>query len=279
MARLQSRAWVAFAFLATALPGETTAEEPPLASVGCLIQPYETIEFSPSTAGIVARVLVERGDAVQKGDILVEFDARAEEIALELAVAKAEDRSRHDALVAKRRFLDEQAGRATDLVARRAGSRAAASEAQMEAEVAARDIDQEIAALAQAELERRSAEVTLDRRKITAPMDGIITERRLSAGEHHDNQKSVLTLARLDRLRIEAFAPISHAGRISAGQQVTIHPEAPIGGAWPAQITIVDQVFDAATATFGFRMEMANPDLALPAGLRCEVDFAAIAGD
>jgi hypothetical protein len=34
-------------------------------------------------------------------------------------------------------------------------------------------------------------------------------------------------------------------------------------------------VFDAATATFGLVMRLENPDLALPAGLRCQLDFAA----
>lgn len=143
----------------------------------------------------------------------------------------------------------------------------------MEAEVAARDIEKEEAALAQAALEVRAAELAVDRMRIIAPMNGIITERLLAEGEYHDSQTPVLHLADIGNLRIEAYAPISHAGRLHLGQDVLVHPEEPIGGSWPAVITVIDQVFDAATATFGFRMEMPNPDLVLPAGLRCEVEF------
>lgn len=253
--------------------GSAIADPATLPPVSCLIEPFETVALSPAAPGIVGRVLVERGDTVRKGDVLVEFDARAEEIALELATARAENRSRLDALIARRDFLDEQAGRAADLASRNAGSFAAASEARMEAEVAARDIDQEKAMLAQAGLERHAAEIVLDQLQIRAPIDGLIIERLLAPGEYRDNQNPVLRLARLDKLRVEAFASISHAGGLRLGQTVHIRPEEPVGGVWPAEITIIDQVFDAATATFGFRMELANPDLALPAGLRCEVEF------
>jgi membrane fusion protein (multidrug efflux system) len=38
-------------------------------------------------------------------------------------------------------------------------------------------------------------------------------------------------------------------------------------------VTIVDQVFDAASGTIGIRLELPNSDYALPAGLKCQVRF------
>jgi hypothetical protein len=42
------------------------------------------------------------------------------------------------------------------------------------------------------------------------------------------------------------------------------------------EAVVVDKVFDAASATIGVRLELPNPDYALPAGLKCEVRFPGI---
>jgi multidrug efflux pump subunit AcrA (membrane-fusion protein) len=65
---------------------------------------------------------------------------------------------------------------------------------------------------------------------------------------------------------------------VRRGMSVTVLPEFP--GATPrqAKVTLVDRVIDGASNTFRLRMELPNPDLSLPAGLRCKVDLGAPAG-
>jgi len=46
-----------------------------------------------------------------------------------------------------------------------------------------------------------------------------------------------------------------------------------IGGTYAATVTVVDRVLDAASGTFGVRLTLPNPDLQLPAGIRCKVRF------
>jgi len=45
-----------------------------------------------------------------------------------------------------------------------------------------------------------------------------------------------------------------------------------------ARVTVVDRVIDAASGTFGVRLALPNPDLKLPAGLKCRVKFAGVNG-
>jgi hypothetical protein len=40
-----------------------------------------------------------------------------------------------------------------------------------------------------------------------------------------------------------------------------------------ATVRVVDRVLDAASGTFGVRLEVPNPNLAIPAGIRCRVDL------
>jgi hypothetical protein len=40
-------------------------------------------------------------------------------------------------------------------------------------------------------------------------------------------------------------------------------------------VKLIDRVFDAASGTFGLRLELPNPGNRLPAGLRCRIQFDA----
>jgi hypothetical protein len=48
-----------------------------------------------------------------------------------------------------------------------------------------------------------------------------------------------------------------------------------VAGKHLAMVSTVDRVFDAASGTFGVRLELPNRDNRLPAGLRCQVSFLA----
>ena len=53
----------------------------------------------------------------------------------------------------------------------------------------------------------------------------------------------------------------------------TIVPELPQYGEHPATVTIVDKVIDAASSTFGVRLELPNAEQQIPSGMRCQVRF------
>jgi multidrug efflux pump subunit AcrA (membrane-fusion protein) len=103
----------------------------------------------------------------------------------------------------------------------------------------------------------------------------VVTERLLVPGEYRNEQSPILTLAQIDPLRVEVFVPTSQYGRIRIGSNAQIRPQQPISGSYPATVTVVDQVLDAASGTFGVRLALPNPGLRLPAGIRCKVQFEA----
>ena len=259
--------------LMLALTPPAAAEEAPLAPISCLIEPDELVRLATPVAGIVAEVSVDRGDPVAEGDVIARLDTTLEQITLSLAQARAADQTRIRSLAARLDFLEAQAERTRDLAARNAISQIAALEAELDADIARHALDEARIAHEIAAIELAQAEALLEQKVLRAPIDGIVVERLLTRGEFPDTQSHIATIARIDKLRVEAFAPLAYRDRLATGQRVTIHPEEPVGGAYPATITVIDRVFDAATATFGLRMELPNPDLTLPAGLRCEVVF------
>lgn len=72
---------------------------------------------------------------------------------------------------------------------------------------------------------------------------------------------------------MEVIVPIGRFGSILEGTVAEVRPEAPVGGVYQARVVIVDEVIDAASGTFGVRLELPNPDYSLPAGLKCKVLF------
>lgn len=124
--------------------------------------------------------------------------------------------------------------------------------------------------LADLELQRTSAEVAL--RTIKSPINGVVVERFMHPGEF-PKQEKILKIAQIDPLRVEVYAPVALLGKISVGSAAHVKPESPVTGEYPAKVTVVDRVVDAASGTFGVRLELPNHDLKLPAGLKCTVRF------
>ena len=86
------------------------------------------------------------------------------------------------------------------------------------------------------------------------------------AGEYADPPE-VVELAQIDPLLVEVFAPLSLYGSIREGMLGKVVLEEPLGGEYDAVVIVVDRVVDAASGTFGVRLELPNPERVLPPGL------------
>ena len=124
-----------------------------------------------------------------------------------------------------------------------------------------------------AELELNRAREVLEQKTIRSPINGVVTERTLTAGEFLVQEGKVATISQIDPLYVEAFLPVSYFGRIRLGIVAQVQPSEPIEGSYYGPVTVVDRVFDAASSTFGLRVELRNPEERLPAGHRCRVSF------
>lgn len=125
--------------------------------------------------------------------------------------------------------------------------------------------------LASLELQRTNAEIAL--RTVRSPISGVVVERFMHPGEF-TKQERMFKLAQLDPLRVEVFAPVALHGKVAVGMQAHVRPEAPVNGVYTAKVTVVDRVIDAASGTFGVRLQLPNAEYKLPAGLKCTVRFA-----
>ena len=238
--------------------------------LGCLIEPDKVAEVGSPMVGVIETMNVERGDRVVKGRPIAVLRADVERAQLGVAQSKADADVK--AAQASVEFNRQRAVRAEDLFQKKFISQQALDQARTGADIADQKLAQarEQRRVSQRELALASAQ--LSQRTIRSPIDGVVADRYLSPGERVE-EKPLLRIAKVNPLRVQVIVPTALYGRIQPGSSAMVLPELPNAAPASGRVTLVDRVVDAASNTFRVRLELPNPDLALPAGLRCKADF------
>ena len=267
--------WVAVAAVAAlggALVGPSGAEPELLNDLDCVVEPSLVVDLGAAVPGLLAETLRDRGDWVEAGDVVARLESEVEAATVAIAETAAGDGS----AVALRALTAAFGERTRERNAALADAVSAQARDQVETEagIARLQVLQETRALALAELEARRARALLRQREIVSPIDGSVTARLADTGEFVDGEP-VYTIARLDPLHVEVIVPIEWRDALGAGMAARVTLQAPgyEGRALPATVAVVDPVADAPSATFGVRLLLENPELDVPSGVRCRVDF------
>lgn len=271
-ANRKQRAKMAAFCLSVALAGPGGAQEQPQ-SFDCVMDPMQTAQIGAAVAGLLAEINVERGQRVTEGQVIARLESAVEEATVRLLTLRAQSQVAVNAQRARRDLIATQKDRISALAARNVAS--ANQLEQVDAELIAAE-----AMLSQAQLDQHLAAVELERaraqlaqRRITSPFAGVVQARNKSVGEFVAANGSVISLAQLDPLRVEAFLPVDLYPALRLGMSARVIPDAPFDQAQNAKIISIDQIFDAASGTFAVRLELPNPGGRLPAGHRCRVRF------
>lgn len=258
---------------ATAFAGTpATADKSPV-TFDCVIEPSLTLKLGSPVASILEQVEVDRGDHVKQGQTVARLESAVERAAVALNEVRARNASEVEAKQAVLELKRGVLARKQRLKANNYASAQDIDTAEAEFNVAEQDLAAAKSNRRLAELELQRSEATLEQRIIHSPIDGVVVRRSLGPGEYVHPEGNILTVARIDPLYVETFLPIRYFGQIEPGDTAIVRPDDPIGGERAAAVKIVDQVFDAASGTFGVRLELPNPEKIVPAGLRCRVRF------
>ena len=177
-----------------------------------VMQPFQFVQLFPRISGFVKSVYVDRGSVVKQGQVLILLEAP--EIEQQVAAAKLKYTQAEAAYITSkdryRRLLETSHTPGTvspyDL-------EAAASKMQGDS------------ATSQGEYANYKAQESMKAYlTITAPFDGVITERNVHpgalAGPSAQNAKPMLVLQQLSRLRLMVDIPEQYATQIKNGDEV-----------------------------------------------------------
>jgi len=266
------------------LPPETDSLEPAASIPGgptpagdaeafdCLIEPEQVVDIGSPVVGLIDKIHVERADLVSEGQLLVELESGAERAAVELARARAGMNGAEQAREANVKLGLAREARAKRLSQNNVLSDDLREEAETTAELARLELKQAREDRETASLQLAQAEELLRRRSITSPISGVVVERLMAPGERVD-EEPILRIAQISPLRVEVTLPATRFGKVLPGMSASVEPEIPGNQVYVASVALVDRVIDAASGTFGVRLELPNPSQDIPSGLHCRVRF------
>lgn len=251
-------------------------------SFDCVVKPKAVVELGSPDQGIIAELTVDRGDLVEKGEVVARLDSEIQALGVELAKLKAESDVEVRSNEARVEFRDTETERAQTLHDREIVSTKILDEAAIERRLAVLALETARLQQRMSQVELAHAKTLLERRSIRSPVKGVVVELATTVGQFVYEQTHIMKIAEIDPLYVEVFVPAQFYDSIEVGTAAEVGMEAPIGGVYLARVSVVDRVFDPASRTFGVRLELPNADYALPAGLTCDIRFLPVeagAGD
>ncbi|MEW5902545.1 MAG: efflux RND transporter periplasmic adaptor subunit [Acidobacteriota bacterium] len=231
------------------------------------IEAWQKINITPDVGGKIARIYVNEGDRVSKGQLLAELDVQAVELQLkqaEAAQAVAEARS-NDAKVNLERM-------------ERLYKEKAVSEQQYEQVKLA--YDSAAAGLEQAQAAVNLAKHSLNVSIMKAPFSGVIASKNAEVGDvinpmmgsfSPGSGGGVLTLVDFSQIKIRVDISGSDIGRIQKGQAAILRAPTLPGQEFRGTVNVVNLAADPLTKKFGIEVAVDNPGLVLRPGTFGEI--------
>ncbi len=232
-----------------------------------LIEPAQTVRIAASETATIQAILVVQGQAVKKGEPLIQMDQDLLLSTLQLAKSKAESRAKLDAanieVQVKQRRVDnlEKLGKENSSSEELIRARADWELAKTAVLAAEEDIQQN-------QLEAKRVEVQLEKRTIRSPIAGVVSRIHRQVGEFVTSADPiVVTVVDLHRLRIVINPPSSVAQCYADAKTVRV-------GLGPglikeAKVDFVSPVTDAASDTVRMELLLDNPNGVYRSGSRC----------
>lgn len=205
-----------------------------------------TVQVVPRLAGLVEQVNVSAGDMVRKGQVLAVLssqalsDQRAELFAAQRRLSLARTTYERERTLWQEKISAEQ-----DMLQARS--------TMEEASIAVQSAQNKLATLGGA-----SSGSSLTRYELRSPIDGMVTEKRLSPGETVREDSAVFTVSDLSSVWVEAPVPPQDLGTVVTGLPVVVKANA-FDAQSNAKINYISALVGEQTRNAMARVVLPNP--------------------
>jgi RND family efflux transporter MFP subunit len=216
-----------------------------------IVLPFKKVSVSsPVLQEVVEAVLVEEGDTVTEGQVLVKL--RSEKETLEVQEAD------------KRIELHEFTSKGLQtLLAEKMGSRDQALKAGTE--------------LALARIAREAAQVRLNEKTVRSPLSGIVVKKHKETGESVDRVEKLVDIVNIDQVFVQFYLDPKLWTTVKPDQPVTVKfPVIGAGKEVRGRISFIDPQIDAGANLFRVKVLLDNKDHQIKAGMRGMADFGGV---
>lgn len=242
------------AMMAGNAPPPTTVEvvaalktqwQPRVSAVGTLTA-HEGIDVSNEVEGVIEKILIESGQQVNKGDLLVTLNDDAEQA--DLVSFKAQEE------LARTLFK-----RTDDMWKKKTISETDYDTASSNLKVARAKVSQTLALIA--------------KKSIRAPFSGVLGIRHVSTGQYVSPGSKLVSLQDYAMVYIDFAVPEKHLPAIAPGLEVRLRVSAYPDREFVGKVQAIDAKVDESTRNISVRAELVNTGGMLRPGMYADVDL------
>ncbi len=239
-------------------------------------EPFMSVGLHAKVRGYIERVLVDRGSMVRKGQLLAQLSApemKAQIAEAEAKVQAAEsERLQAEAQLAGAESTADRTAKAAETPGAVAGNEVVQAQKQVEA----------AKALVEAKRQASQAAKLCPRAKrslvipsITAPFDGVVTDRLVHPGAlvGTGDDPTLLVVQQISRLRLVVAVPEEDVAAIENGARVNFKVPAFPGRIFTGIVARNSHSLDPKTRTMPVELDVANRDSSLAPGMYPSVQW------
>ena len=234
-------------------------------------QPFQSVSIHAKVRGYVDRVLVDRGSAVKQGQLLAELTAP--EIQAQIAEAQSKvqaaesDTLQAEAQLAAAQSTYDRLKKAAETPGAIAGNELVQAEKQVAAAQALVESKRQAGVALQAAVRaQKDLEAYL---RITAPFDGVVTDRLVHPGAlvGPGADPVLLVIQDVSRLRLVVAVPEENIGGIVKGARAEFRVAAYPERTYTGTVARISHVLDPKSRTMAVELDVLNRDSSLSPGM------------
>ncbi|MEO8593537.1 MAG: efflux RND transporter periplasmic adaptor subunit [Candidatus Solibacter sp.] len=234
-------------------------------------QPFLSVSLHAKVRGFVERVLVDRGSVVRQGQLLAELSAPEMKAQIAEAESKVQaaqsDRVQAEAQLAGAESTAGRLKKAAETPGAIAGNELVLAERQVDAAKAVVQSKQQAGRAAEAAVQaQKELESYL---QISAPFDGIVTDRLVHPGAlvGPGTDPVLLVIQQVSQLRLVVAVPEEYVGGIARGARVEFRVPAVPERSFAGTIARLSHTLDPRSRTMAVELDVQNPDGSLSPGM------------
>ena len=204
------------------------------------MQARRGVMLRPEVSGRVVRVGFADGQAIKRGQVMLQLDDALQQAQLRQAQAQAD--------IARTNLQRQR-----DLVAQNFVSQSA--------------VDQSSAALAVADAQVSLNRAQLARMRILAPFDGVVGIANVDPGDYVKDGADLVAIEDLSAMTVDFRLPERYAARVRPGQAVTVAVDALPGQVFVGKVQALDSQLDANGRSLLVRAAIDNDKRVLRSGM------------
>jgi membrane fusion protein (multidrug efflux system) len=233
--------------------------------------PFESVSIHAKVRGYVDRMLVDRGSEVKRGQLLAELTAPEMKTQIAEAESKAQaaesERLQAEAQLSAAESTRDRLKKASETPGAIAGNELILAQKQVEAAQALAAAKRQATQAVEGSVGTlKDLEAYL---RITAPFDGVVTDRLVHPGAlvGPGADPVMLIIQEISRLRLVVPVPEEDAGGIVRGAQVQFHVPAYPERAYSGIVARIAHSLDQKTRTMAVELDVFNRDGSLSPGM------------